>query len=62
MSARAWIDYRIGTALHQAFDQIDKYQRDGYCTPEDVRSWIASGWGEDILERWNEWLSEGEDY
>lgn len=60
MSSRAsrWIDARINDALGRAFDQIDRYQRDGYCTSEDVEQALALGWDEAVADAWREYTSE----
>ena len=57
--ASRWIDQRINDALARAFDQIDRYQRDGYCTPEDVTETLRLGWDEAVLDAWLEYIEEG---
>lgn len=56
--ASRWIDARISDALASAFTQIDRYQRDGYCTTEDVETALALGWDEAVLEGWREWRDD----
>ncbi|WP_436702480.1 hypothetical protein [Nocardioides sp. BYT-33-1] len=58
--ASRWIDARISDALDRAFERIDGYQRDGYCTEEDVYAALMNGWGEGVAEGWREWIDEGE--
>jgi len=53
-----WIDARISDALSRAFDQIDGYQRDGYCTEADVETALAMGWGDGVLDGWREYIGE----
>lgn len=55
-----WIDARISDALAGAFAKIDGYQRDGYCTEEDVYVALMHGWDEAVAEGWREWLAEGD--
>lgn len=62
MSGQFWVDSRVQEALYRCFDQLDKYQRDGHCTPEDIRRWLVQGWGEDMLDAWNEWRAEDEEF
>jgi hypothetical protein len=56
--ASRWIDARITDALGRAFDQIDRYQRDGYCTPEDVSEALARGWGDAVQDEWLDYAEE----
>ena len=53
-----WIDARISGALGHAFDQIDQYQRDGYCTKQDVTEALMLGWGAVVAEGWHEYIEE----
>lgn len=57
--ASRWIDNRIEDALTDAFRKIDRYQRDGYCTPDDVREALRLGWDESVLDAWDEYAAEG---
>lgn len=56
--ASRWIDKRIADALDRAFDQIDRYQRDGYCTEEDVLQALQMGWGDAVADGWREFIGE----
>lgn len=56
--ASRWINARISDALARAFEQIDGYQRDGYCTTQDVEIALLTGWDEAMLEGWREWREE----
>lgn len=58
--ASRWIDARISDALARAFEQIDGYQRDGYCTPQDVETALSMGWDEAVLEGWREWREDND--
>jgi hypothetical protein len=53
-----WIDARISDALARAFDRIDAYQRDGYCTREEVVEALGRGWGDAIADAWREYNEE----
>ena len=55
-----WIHHRIDYALQRAYEQIDGYQRDGYCTEADVIEALAAGWGDGVLEGWREYV-EGDE-
>ena len=57
-TASRWIDARISDALARAFDQIDGYQRDGYCTEQDVTEALELGWGDAVAEGWREYIEE----
>ncbi len=46
-----WIDERIERALDHAFGQIVAYQRDGFCTENDVAQAI-NAWGGAVEESW----------
>jgi hypothetical protein len=59
-TASRWIDSRISNALARAFEQIDRYQRDGYCTEQDVLDALSLGWDEAVVEGWREWKAEEE--
>lgn len=50
------IDRYIETALDRAFEQIDRYQRDGYCTEEDVAEALYMGWGDAVADGWREYI------
>ena len=56
--ASHWIDLRISDALARAFDRIDAYQRDGYCTQEDVTEALSRGWDEAVADAWREYIGE----
>ena len=56
--ASRWIDARVSDALSRAFDQIDRYQRDGYCTEQDVTEALNLGWGDAVAEGWREYVEE----
>lgn len=56
--ADAWIHARINEALSRAFDQIDAYQRDGYCTEGDVTEALMHGWDEPVADAWREYIDE----
>lgn len=56
--ASRWINSRITDALGRAFDQIDRYQRDGYCTEQDVTEALTLGWGEEVADGWREYIGE----
>lgn len=57
-AAGGWIDARINDALSRAFDQIDAYQRDGYCTEQDVTEALVTGWDEAVTDAWREYIGE----
>lgn len=59
MSAQDWIDARVDRALTAAFDQIDGYQRDGYCTENDVEAALTTTWGDAVADAWREYIAEG---
>lgn len=54
--ASRWIDARISDALARAFERIDGYQRDGYCTEQDVTEALDRGWGEAVADGWREYV------
>jgi hypothetical protein len=57
--ASRWVDARICDALARAFDQIERYVRDGYCTPDDVMEALLRGWSDEALaDAWREHVEE----
>lgn len=58
--AGRYINARVEAALERAFDQIARYQRDGYCTEEDVTAALYRGWGDAVAEAWSEYITEGD--
>ena len=52
-----WIDRRITNALDLAFYQIDRYQRDGYCTEDDVVQ-ALNRWGDGVADFWREYVED----
>ena len=57
-TASRWIDRVIDAALQRAFDQIDRYQREGYCTEEEVTEALTRGWDEAVADAWREYIEE----
>ena len=55
-----WASNRLRFALYGAFEKAYAHHVAGYCTLEDIRETWRKGYGEDIVEYWDEWLKDGE--
>jgi len=55
-----YIDTQISSALDRAFARIDSYQRDGYCTEQDVLDALYRGWDEAVVDAWREYIGEAD--
>lgn len=53
-----WIDARLFEAHERAFQKIWDYQRSGQCTLEEIRQALYLGWGDDVVDMWDEWLGD----
>ena len=58
--ASRYIDARISDSLADAFNRIEQYVREGYCTADDVLTALNLGWGEGVAEGWREWCEEAD--
>lgn len=56
--ATRWINSRMDDALNRVFDQIDRYQRGGYCTEDEVTEVLQTGWDDAVTDAWREYIGE----